>query len=246
MLLIHDVVVIMVDPTRRIVTDAAIAIDGERIVAIGKSAALGQRFAAAERIEGRGMIAIPGLIDTHGHADQSLLRGLGDGRHWMPFLDDIVEPYLRERDPADAVVAYELSGIEMLLAGTTCFVSPNVDARDDLAALAAVVERLGIRAVFARWTAPLDEPARAARMPDLLRRDHARRGYACRAHGDDRDRDRGEERGCEPRCRRRNVIEELRHGKGRDDRRERERCRDDALQLALTIAAQPHRHERVT
>jgi hypothetical protein len=117
MLLIHDVVVITVDPTRRIVTDAAIAIDGERIVAIGKSAALGQRFADAERIEGRGMIAIPGLIDTHGHADQSLLRGLGDGRHWMPFLDEIVEPYLRERDPADAVVAYELSGIEMLLPG---------------------------------------------------------------------------------------------------------------------------------
>ena len=158
MLLIHDVTAVTVDATRRIVTDAAIAIDGERIIEIGKTVALRSRFADAERIDGRGMVAIPGLIDTHGHADQSLLRGLGDGRHWIPFLDEIVEPYLRERDPADAVIAYELSGIEMLLAGTTCFVSPNVDPRDDLAALAAVVERLGIRAVFARWTAPFDQP----------------------------------------------------------------------------------------
>jgi cytosine/adenosine deaminase-related metal-dependent hydrolase len=156
MLLIEDVVAVTVDASRRIVTDAAIAIDGERIVAVGKAHALATRFPAAERMAGRGMVAIPGLIDTHGHADQSLLRGLGDGRHWMPFLDEIVEPYLRSRDSADAVTAYRLSGIEMLRAGTTCFVSPNVDPRDDLAALCAAIEELGIRAVLARWTAPED------------------------------------------------------------------------------------------
>ena len=162
MLLIDGVTAVTIDAQRRIVLDAAIALDGERIAAVGKAAELRERFASAERIAGNGMVAIPGLIDTHGHADQSLLRGLGDGRHWIPFLDDIVEPYLRERDPADAVIAYRLSISEMLHAGTTCFVSPNVDPRDDLQALAATVGELGIRAVLARWTQPDDAPDNAA------------------------------------------------------------------------------------
>ncbi len=161
MLLIDNVTAVTVDATRRIVAEAAIAVDGERIAEVGKARDLRARYPAAERFDGGGMVAIPGLIDTHGHADQSLLRGLGDERHWMPFLDEIVEPYLRERDPADTLTAYALSTIEMLLAGTTCFVSPNVDPRDDLAALTAEIERLGIRAVLARWTEPGDETAAA-------------------------------------------------------------------------------------
>lgn len=165
MLLIENVTAVTVDATRRIITDAAIAVDGARIAEVGKTLTLRAHYANAERFDGGEMIAIPGLIDTHGHADQALLRGLGDERHWMPFLDDIVEPYLRERDPADTPAAYALAGIEMLRAGTTCFVSPNVDPRDDLAALSAEIEGLGIRAVLARWTAPDDATA----VPDVRR-----------------------------------------------------------------------------
>jgi 5-methylthioadenosine/S-adenosylhomocysteine deaminase len=158
MLLIDDVTAVTLDPTRRIITGASIAVEGERIAAIGKSAELRDRFPHAATLAGNGMVALPGLIDAHGHGDQSLLRGLGDGLHWIPFLDGVVEPYLRERDPADAVTAYQLSGIEMLRAGTTCFVSPNVDPRDDLGALTAAIDELGIRAVLAQWTAPDDAP----------------------------------------------------------------------------------------
>lgn len=156
--LIENVTAVTVDARRRIITDAAIAFEGERIVAVEKADAVRARFPAASAIDGAGMIALPGLIDTHGHADQSLLRGLGDERHWIPFLDEIVEPYLRDRDPADAVTAYQLSGLEMVRGGTTCFVSPNVDPRDDFAALTTAIGALGLRAVLARWTAPLDEP----------------------------------------------------------------------------------------
>ncbi len=162
MLLIDSVTAVTVDATRRIVTGAAIAIDGERIVEVGPSADLRARFVGAEIIDGCNMVAIPGLIDTHGHADQSLLRGLGDERHWIPFLDEIVEPYLRERDPADAITAYELSALEMLRGGTTCFVSPNVDPRDDFPRLTQAIGALGIRAVLARWTAPFEETETSA------------------------------------------------------------------------------------
>lgn len=166
MLLIDNVIAVTMDAQRRIINDAAIAIDGERIACVDSAVELRDRYTNADVFDGAGMIAIPGLIDTHAHADQSLLRGLGDNLHWIPFLDDVVEPYLASRDPADGVLANALSMMEMLRGGTTCFVSPNVDPRDDYAALTEYVEKLGIRAVLGRFTMPAegpDSPALAAK-----------------------------------------------------------------------------------
>lgn len=154
MILISDLTVVTVDPARRIITDAAIVIDGPAITAVGKDAQLRTQFPGAEVRDGGGKIAIPGLIDTHCHADQSILRGLGDRLHWMPFLDDIIDPYLAGRDPEECVIANQVAMLEMLKSGTTCFVSPNVDPSDDYGALSDAIGDLGIRAVLARFTMP--------------------------------------------------------------------------------------------
>jgi len=52
--------------------------------------------------------------------------------------------------------------IEMVRSGTTCFVSPNADPRDDYAALSAVVGEIGIRAVFCRFIMARDNDFSAA------------------------------------------------------------------------------------
>jgi cytosine/adenosine deaminase-related metal-dependent hydrolase len=148
---ISGLTVVTMDAERRILIDAAIAIDGERIAAVGDDVAIRARYPDAEIVAGEGRVAIPGLIDTHAHADQSLLRGLGDRMHWHPFLDRIVTPYLATRNPADGVLANTLSMIEMVRSGTTCFVSPNADPRDDYGALGEAVSATGIRAVFCRF-----------------------------------------------------------------------------------------------
>lgn len=144
------------DEQRRILSDAAIVVDQDKILAVGASDALSSEYPDAERLDGNGMVAIPGLIDAHCHADQSLLRGLGDKMHWIPFLDDVIEPYLVIRDPADGVLANTLAMTDMLRGGTTCFVSPNVDPRDDYAALTSAVGQLGIRAVLGRFILPAE------------------------------------------------------------------------------------------
>ncbi|NCF51501.1 amidohydrolase family protein [Gammaproteobacteria bacterium] len=154
MLVICNVTAVTMDDRRRIIGDAGIAIDGQKIAAVDSAENIRKRYPDADLLDGAGMIAIPGLIDTHAHADQSLLRGLGDNMHWMPFLDDVVEPYLAKRDPADGVLANALSIMEMIHSGTTCFVSPNVDPRDDYASLTNVIGDLGIRAVLGRFTMP--------------------------------------------------------------------------------------------
>lgn len=155
-LLIDNLTVVTMDDRRRIVNDAAIAIDAQQIVAVDSSATLRKNFPDAELLDAEGKIAIPGLIDTHAHADQSLLRGLGDQLHWIPFIDDVIEPYLAKRAPADGVLANALSMMEMIHAGTTCFVSPNVDPRDDYESLTDVIGQLGVRAVLGRFTTPAD------------------------------------------------------------------------------------------
>ncbi len=158
MQLIDNLTVVTMDQQRRILADAAIVIDQDRIVAVESAGELREQYPDAERIDAAGMVAIPGLIDTHAHADQSLLRGLGDQMHWIPFIDDIIVPYLAERDPADGVLANALSIMEMIRSGTTCFVSPNVDPRDDYESLTDTIGQLGIRAILGRFTMPQEGP----------------------------------------------------------------------------------------
>jgi cytosine/adenosine deaminase-related metal-dependent hydrolase len=160
-LLVTDVTAVTMDGDRRVITGAALAIDGNRIAAVGKTAELTARHPEADRLPGGGMLALPGLIDAHAHADQSLLRGRTDDLPWVPFLADWINPYLSRRDPDIAVTAYRLAMVEMIRSGTTCFVSPNVDPRDDLAGLTASIDAMGVRAVLAHWVDSPDTLERA-------------------------------------------------------------------------------------
>lgn len=152
--LLHNVTVVTMDKERRIITDGAIAFEGDIIRSVGKAESLFSAHSSAVREDGHGMVVLPGFIDTHAHADQSLLRGIGDQLHWIPFLDDVVDPYLTRRYPEEGIIANKLAMVEMLRNGTTCFVSPNVDPRDNFEQLIEAVGELGIRAILGRFTMP--------------------------------------------------------------------------------------------
>ena len=150
MLLITDVTAITVDARRRIVTDAAIAVDGDRIAEVGKAADLTARYPEADRLDGRGMVAIPGLIDAHVHTPQTLLRGVADDVAWRPFLEEFIWPLQGRFEPEDALASIRLSMLEMLKSGTTCFVDPLVHSRYDVDGLAGAVVDFGLRGVLAK------------------------------------------------------------------------------------------------
>ena len=82
MTLLRNVTAVTLNERREIVDDAAIEIDGNEILSIGKAS---DYPSSEDELDCNGLVAIPGLIDTHAHADQSLLRGLGDQMHWVPF-----------------------------------------------------------------------------------------------------------------------------------------------------------------
>jgi len=79
-ILIRNGTVIAVDPERRIIPDGAVAIEGDRIVAVGPSEEVARDHPARETIDARGMAVMPGFVDSHAHAGHGLIKTMGGGR----------------------------------------------------------------------------------------------------------------------------------------------------------------------
>ena len=68
--------------------DGGVAIDGERIAAVGPTAQLRQQYPEAELVDARGGVIMPGLINAHTHIYSALARGLAiDGNSPTNFLE---------------------------------------------------------------------------------------------------------------------------------------------------------------
>ncbi len=116
---------ITVDPGRRIIRDAAVAVDRGKIVAVGKSDQIGKGFSGRQTIDGRHCVATPGLIDCHLHASFQLSRGLADEANAQSFLFERMYPYEAALNGEDVRVSATLAGTELLRHGVTCFIDPG-------------------------------------------------------------------------------------------------------------------------
>jgi cytosine/adenosine deaminase-related metal-dependent hydrolase len=56
----------------------------DRIVAVGSRQQLQQRYPGAEIVDCSGRIVMPGMVNTHTHLFQTLLKGLGDDSSESP------------------------------------------------------------------------------------------------------------------------------------------------------------------
>jgi cytosine/adenosine deaminase-related metal-dependent hydrolase len=75
MVLYIHATIVTVNPERDVFLDGAILVHGDRIADIGKAEALLQKHHDEKRVDLTGRIIIPGLISTHMHTAQTLLRG---------------------------------------------------------------------------------------------------------------------------------------------------------------------------
>jgi 5-methylthioadenosine/S-adenosylhomocysteine deaminase len=116
---------ITMDPGRRVIRDAAVAVDGGKIVAVGKSADLTTRYAAGSTADGRGTVATPGFIDCHLHSSFQLSRGLADEANAQSFLFERMYPYEAALEADDVRVSATLAATELLRHGVTCFIDPG-------------------------------------------------------------------------------------------------------------------------
>jgi 5-methylthioadenosine/S-adenosylhomocysteine deaminase len=114
--------VVTMDGQQRLIEDGAVAIRGERIVAVGSRAEILRQFQARQRIDKGDAILAPGLINTHAHAAMSLLRGIADDMKLQDWLTNFIFPAEKKNVTADFVHwGTQLAALEMLLSGTTTY-----------------------------------------------------------------------------------------------------------------------------
>ena len=112
--------VITMDAGRRVLSPGAVAINGTAIVAVDTPEAIAKRFAAADVIQAGGMVVLPGLINTHGHAPMVMYRGLADDLVLMDWLQKYIFPAeAKTVSPEMVRIGSRLAALEMLQSGTT-------------------------------------------------------------------------------------------------------------------------------
>ncbi|MGH9813121.1 MAG: amidohydrolase family protein [Candidatus Acidiferrales bacterium] len=152
--------VVTMDAERRVIENGAVAIRGERIVAVGPAAELEKGFRARRRIRAEGRLILPGFINTHTHAAMSLYRGVADDRTLEDWLRNYIFPLEAKHSTPEFVYwGTLLAAVEMLRGGTTTFV--DMYYHEDEVARAA--EKAGIRVVAGETV--LDFPTPDSKTP---------------------------------------------------------------------------------
>ncbi len=114
--------VVTMDGARAIYEDGAVVVKGDAIVAVGPRTELESKYDAAQTIDAKGTLVLPGFINGHTHVPMTLFRGLHDD----VTLNDWLYKYIF---PAEAKNVNEefvrwgtrLAAAEQIRAGVTTF-----------------------------------------------------------------------------------------------------------------------------
>ena len=77
-LLINGGTVVTINASRTILDDGTIVIKGDGIIAVGPRSELEVKYDAAQTIDAKGKLVLPGFINGHTHVPMTLFRGLHD------------------------------------------------------------------------------------------------------------------------------------------------------------------------
>jgi cytosine/adenosine deaminase-related metal-dependent hydrolase len=148
-MLFTNATIVTMNPQRDILQDGAIAIQGNRIVALDKTPVVRERYPQEESIDVGGKLIIPGLIDTHVHLAQALIRGCADDMSLIQWLCERVWVLQGNYSNDDGYVSARLCIGEMLKSGTTTFLESMLAHRYGFDGIAQAVSESGIRACLA-------------------------------------------------------------------------------------------------
>ena len=122
-LLVTGGTVVTMDADRRVIENGAVAVRGERIVAVGPAGEVDRRYRARHRLRADGRLVLPGLINAHTHAAMSLYRGVADDLTLEEWLQDYIFPLEAKLTTPESVYwGTKLAALEMIRGGITTFV----------------------------------------------------------------------------------------------------------------------------
>ncbi len=170
-MLITNAVVVTMNDAHDVHFDGGLAIQGDRIVAVGSRTDVLDRFPEGGRIlDAKGGVVMPGLIDLHYHT--AIGRGWSDHLPLWQILQEFWYPVVRAIDPEAVYWAALASYAESIRCGVT---TVN-DMYRHIDALGEAAEEIGIRAVLSSIVA--DEVHRLDSLQDNAEGHRARNGSA--------------------------------------------------------------------
>jgi len=155
---------------------ADVLVRGDRIVEVARDIACTD----ARVIDARGMIVLPGFVDTHRHVWQTQLRTVATDWSLFNYFTQMRLMYSAFYNPDDVFLGNHVGALEALDAGITtvvdhCHILHTPEHTDEAV---RGLEEAGIRAVFCyglfETPSYSDDPARSS-LPATWRRDDARR-----------------------------------------------------------------------
>jgi 5-methylthioadenosine/S-adenosylhomocysteine deaminase len=142
---IRDATLITVDPDDTVLYGAALAIEGDRITAIGPTDAILSRFPDAETVDGRGKLVMPGFANVHTHFTLIIAKGIYEDLsppNKPPFTGGLAPLPTPDLTPDERVTMCRLAALEALRSGTTAVLEDGTDIESYAAAIADTGLRL--------------------------------------------------------------------------------------------------------
>jgi 5-methylthioadenosine/S-adenosylhomocysteine deaminase len=124
--------------------DVALAVEGDRIVAIGATDAVLRTYRNADVYDGRGKALLPGLINCHAHMAAVLARGFNEDFGFPNSARLAVQPASLLKGE-ESTLMVTVAALEAIRTGTTTI----VENAGGIGGSAAALARTGLRCVFA-------------------------------------------------------------------------------------------------
>ena len=112
-------IVVTMDKESRIIKNGAVAIEGNKIIAVGKTNELNEYSNSDNVIDASKKIVLPGLIDAHTHHCEIFARTMSHDKDLYDWLENIVVPMMNSMTLDDWRLANELGNLENIKMGTT-------------------------------------------------------------------------------------------------------------------------------
>ena len=152
--ILHNGVVCTGGAEPEVLNGSAVAWSGDRIVAVGPEAELNERFAGAARLDARGGMVLPGLIDLHHHLYSAFARGLAPAtppRDFGQVLDGLWWRLDRALSPETVRLSALLGAADCIRWGCTTLFDHHASPtciRGSLSTIAEALEEAGLSAVL--------------------------------------------------------------------------------------------------
>lgn len=160
-MLFENATIVTMNSKREIITHGAIAFSGSEILEVGKTKELVDKYQNKKRINCNGNVILPGLIDTHVHTAQAMIRGCADDLGLLDWLFKRVWVLQGNYTEVDGRASAALCALEMIKSGTTSFIECMLADVYGFDGVAEVLIKSGMRAAIGKIVMDLPSYANA-------------------------------------------------------------------------------------